>query len=95
MQQKKNEFYCDHEEADTKMFAYFQFLSNIVQLKRVIISSPDTEVPVISLYHYVTNLALLNSIWLKKQGLVTESDLYQDTHWHQIMVYKFVVCFLQ
>ena len=43
MQQKKIEFYCDHEEADTKMFAYFQLLSNTVQLKRVIINSPDTS----------------------------------------------------
>ena len=56
---KEIEFYCDHEEADTKVFAYVQFFSNTVQLKRVIINSPDTEVPVISLYHYVTNLDLL------------------------------------
>ena len=56
---KEIEFYCDHEEADAKVFAYVQFFSNTVQLKRVIINSPDTEVPVISLYHYVTNLDLL------------------------------------
>ena len=42
----------------------YKFLSNTVQLKRVI-DSPDTVVAVISLYHHVTNLALLNSIWFK------------------------------
>ena len=62
---KKIEFYCDHEEADTKMFAFIKFLSNTVQLKRVVINSPDTDVAVISLYHYVINLALLDSIWFK------------------------------
>ena len=44
------------------MVAYIKFLSNTVQLKRKIIDSPDTDVDVISLYHYVTNLALLGSI---------------------------------
>ena len=49
------------------MVAYIKFLSNTVQLKRKIIDSPDTDVVVISLYHYVTNLALLDSIWLKTE----------------------------
>ena len=59
---EKIKFYCDHEEADTKMFTKINFLSNTVQLKRVIIDSPETDVAVISLYYYVTNPALLDSI---------------------------------
>ena len=50
---KRIEFYCDREEADTNMFTYIKFLSDTVQLKRVIINTPDTDVVVISvsLYH--------------------------------------------
>ena len=59
---EKIKFYCDHEEADTKMFTKINFLSNTVQLKRVIIDSPETDVAVTSLYYYVTNPALLDSI---------------------------------
>ena len=59
---EKIQFYCDHEEADTKMFTKINFLSNTVQLKRVIIDSPETDVAVTSLYYYVTNPALLDSI---------------------------------
>ena len=55
---KKIKFYCDHDEADTKMFTYIKFLSNTVQLKRVIIDSPDTDVAVISLYQNVTFVRL-------------------------------------
>ena len=75
---KKKKFYCDHEEADTKMFAYIKFLSNTVQLKVVIIDSPDTDVAVISLYHYVTNLVLLDSIWFKT-GTGNKKRIYTNT----------------
>ena len=47
------------------MFAYIKFLSNTVQLKRKIIDSPDADVAVISLNHYVTNIVLLDSVWFK------------------------------
>ena len=47
---KKRDFYCNHEEADTKMFAYIKFTWDTVRLKRVIIVSSDTDVVVISLY---------------------------------------------
>ena len=62
---KRIEFYCDYEEAGTKIFAYIKFLSNTVQLKRVIIDSSDTDLTVISLYHCATNLALLDLVWFK------------------------------
>ena len=46
---KKIEFFCEHEEAHTKMFTYIKFLSNADQLKRKIINSPGTDVAVTSL----------------------------------------------
>ena len=59
------EFYCNHEEADTKMFSYVKFLCDTAHLKQVIIDSPDTDVAVISLYQYATNLTSLDSMWFK------------------------------
>ena len=59
------DFYCDHEEADTKMFAYIKFLCDNIHLSRVTIVSPDTDVAVISLYENDTNLAFLDAMWFK------------------------------
>ena len=36
------DFYCNHEEADTKMFAYIKFLCDNIRLSKVTIVSPDT-----------------------------------------------------
>ena len=44
------DFYCDHEEADTKMFAYIKFLCNNIRLSRVTTVSPDTDAAMISFY---------------------------------------------
>ena len=35
------DFYCDHEEADTKMFLHFKFLFENIRLNRVIITFLD------------------------------------------------------
>ena len=55
-------FYCDHQETDTKMFAYIKFLCDI-PLNRIITVSPDTDVTVIYLNQSVTNLTFLDAIW--------------------------------
>ena len=47
------DFYCDHEEADTKMFVYIKFLCDNICLNRIIIVSSDTDVTVIS-WRYCT-----------------------------------------
>ena len=47
---KRIDFYCNHEEADTKIFAYIKFLCDNIRLNRIIIVSPDTDVTLISLY---------------------------------------------
>ena len=47
-------FYCDHEQASTKMFAYTKFLCDNIRLRKVTIVSPDTDVAVISLYENAT-----------------------------------------
>ena len=37
------DFYCDHKEAYTKMFAYIKFICDNIRPSRVIIGSPDTD----------------------------------------------------
>ena len=44
------DFSCDHEKADTKMFAYIKFFCDNIRLNRIISVSQDTDVTVISLY---------------------------------------------
>ena len=44
------DFYSDHEEAATKLFAFIKFLCDNIRLNRIILVSPDTDVTVISLY---------------------------------------------
>ena len=46
---ERTAFYWDHEEADTKMFAYIKFLCDNLRLNSVIIVSPVTDVAVISI----------------------------------------------
>ena len=55
--------YYNHEEADTKMFAYIKFLFENIRLNRVRIVSPDSDVAVIFLC--VTNLTFLDALWSK------------------------------
>ena len=59
------DFYGNHEEADTKMFAYIKFLCDNILLSRVAIVSPDADVAVISLYESFTNVTFLDAIWFK------------------------------
>ena len=56
------DFYCNHEEADSKMFAYIKFL--FVCLNRIVVS-PDSDVAVISLYQGVIDFTLLDALWFK------------------------------
>ena len=57
---------CDHEEADTKMLVMVKYIVDYHNIQRVIISSPDTDVIVISLYQYCTVFNTnLNEFWFK------------------------------
>ena len=58
-------FYCDHEEADTKMVVYIKFLCDNICLNKVIIVLPNSDAVVISLYQSVTNLTFLDALWFK------------------------------
>ena len=69
------DFYCDHERADTNIFAYNKFLCDNIQLDGVTIVSPDTDFAVIFLYESVTNLKFLDTIWFKLV-LETIRDIY-------------------
>ena len=44
------EFRKDHEEADSKMFAYGKYIATEHPIKKMIISSQDTDVAVISCF---------------------------------------------
>ena len=58
------DFYCNHEEADPKMFAYIKFFHDSICLNRIIVS-PDSDVAVVSLYQGVTNFTFLDALWFK------------------------------
>ena len=47
---------CDHEEADSRMFVYSAYLNNLLDLRKLIIFSPDTDVAVISMYQLFHSL---------------------------------------
>ena len=47
---ERTDFYWDHEEADTKMFAYIKFHYDNIRLNKIITVSPDTDITVISIY---------------------------------------------
>ena len=55
---EKIDFYCNHEEADSKIFAYIKLLYDNICLNRIIVS-PGSDIAVISLYQGVTNFTFL------------------------------------
>ena len=57
-------FYCKHEKADSKTFAYVKVLYDNICLNRIIVS-PDSDVAVISLYQGVANFTFLDALWFK------------------------------
>ena len=59
------EFISDHGEADTKMFAYGKYITTEHLIKKMIISSPDTDVAVISCFQKISCLESMDEIWLK------------------------------
>lgn len=46
------EFKSNQDKADTKMFAYRKYIATEHLIKKMIISSPDTDVTVISCFQY-------------------------------------------
>ena len=59
------EFKSDHEEADTKMFAYEKYIATEHPIKKMIIFSPDTNVAVMSCFLKISCLESIDEIWLK------------------------------
>ena len=59
------EFISDHGEADTKMFAYGKYITTEHLIKKMIISSPDTDVAVISCFQKISCFESIDEIWLK------------------------------
>ena len=75
---EKIDFYNDHRESDTKMFAYINFLCDNIPLNMVIIVSPVTAVAVISLWQSFTKLILSDAIWFKTG--TRDHERYIPTH---------------
>ena len=59
------ELKIDHEEVDTKMLAYGKYIATEHPIKKMIISSPDTDVAVISCFQKTSCLESMDEIWLK------------------------------
>ena len=73
-----HEWSCDHEEADSGMFVISHYLYKHFRLDRMIISSPDTDVAVISCFHFVVNFDSLGELWFKTG--VAEKKRYIAIH---------------
>ena len=46
------ELYSDHEEADSRMFAHAKYAVDNQEAGRIVITSPDTDVAVLCIYHF-------------------------------------------
>ena len=88
------DFYCNHEEADSKIFAYIEFFGDNICLSSVTIVSLDTDVAVISLYESVTNLTFLDAIWFKTSDEDDQRYIHQYIYQLQNQDYQYVPCFL-
>ena len=55
--------WSDHEEADSRMFVYAAYLCNSLDLHRVTILSPDTDVAVIACYQICHSLRNCQEVW--------------------------------
>ena len=55
------ELECDHEEADSRMFIHAHYAAENENADRVIITSPDTDVAVLCLFHCST--LNINELW--------------------------------
>ena len=74
---------CDHEDADTYMFAYCRYiLNNNPQISRVIISATDTDVAITSCYQYSVALNSLDEFWFKTgTGKYKRYIVIHETAW--------------
>ena len=59
---EKIDFYSNHEEVDTKMFAYIKLFCDNICLNRVIILLPDTGIVIISIYQSVLTFLRCNMV---------------------------------
>ena len=64
----------DHEEANSIIFVFAEYLVNHHDIDQIIIASPDTNVAVIACYQFATNLSLLSKFWFKT-GVGSKSEI--------------------
>ena len=61
---KRIDFYCNHEEADSKIIVYIRLLYDNTCLNKIIVS-PDCDAALIFLYQGVINFTFLDALWFK------------------------------
>ena len=66
------DFYCNHKEADSNIFAYIKFFCDSICLNTIIVS-PDCDGALIYLYQRGINSTFLNALWFKTG---TGDDIY-------------------
>ena len=62
-----NDLTCkDHEEADTRLMAHMNYCASNLGSKKVVIYANDTDIIMLSMYHYchIENL----EVWIEKSG---------------------------
>ena len=57
----EEELECDHEEADSRMFIHAHYAAENENAGRVIITSPDTDVAVLCLFH--CSMLNISELW--------------------------------
>ena len=55
----------DHEEADSKMFVFANYMLHNLSVQRFIISSPDTDVAVLCCFHYYKSFQFCTELFFK------------------------------
>ena len=59
------ELFCDHEEADSRLFMYASYCSSNTTVSRIVVSSSDTDVIVIACYHCNHLLQTCSEVWIR------------------------------
>ena len=55
----------DHEEADSKIFVYANYVAELENINRIVIQSPDTDVKIIACHQQSSVLINLPKLWFK------------------------------
>ena len=60
------EMFCDHEEADSRLFMYASYCSDNAAVSRIMVFSSDTNVIVIACHHCNHLLQNCSEVWIRR-----------------------------